>query len=301
MSFVYIGGIRIVKIELINICKKFGKKEALRDISFNIEEGINGLIGANGAGKTTLIRLLIDYYKPSSGKLILHDDVGSNYDSKRNLNFKEIIGYLPQYFEGISYFTVDEFIDYIALLKNMDLKDTKSRKKELIEIFSLTEFSNKKLKNLSGGTLRRVGIVQALINNPKILILDEPSAGLDPRERIILKNFLNNYAEDKIVILSSHIISDVEDISKNIFMLNNGELILSSNIEDLQLKEGYNSWKVKLNYEEYNKALKQYIIRNAKEIDEGIYEVRILSKLKPYENAISVRPSLEDIYLSYYQ
>lgn len=290
-----------MKIQLINICKNFGEKKALKDVSFNIENGINGLIGANGAGKTTLIRLLISYYRPSSGKLVIYDDTGTELKFKNNPDWKDNIGYLPQIFQGISYFTVNEFIDYISLLKNMDLKDTVTRKKRLMEIFSLTEFSNKKLKNLSGGTLRRVGIVQALINDPKILILDEPSAGLDPRQRIVLKNFLNNYAEDKIVILSSHIISDVEDISKDIFMLKDGELILASKVEDLQLNKGYNSWKINLTHEEYSKAVTQHIIRNAKEISEGIYEVRILSKSKPYDNAVLVKPSLEDIYLSYYQ
>ncbi len=215
------------EIVIQNVYKNYGKKEALKNINLKIEEGMFGLLGRNGAGKTTFMRILATLHRETKGNIEI---CGINI--KEGEKIREIIGYLPQDFYVYLNMTVYEVMDYLAVLSEVKKEERKDKIKFLLQKVNLQNNYRTKFKSLSGGMKRRLGIAQALLNDPKVLIVDEPTAGLDPEERIRFRNLLCELASEKIVILSTHIVEDIEKTCKNIAVLNEGEIIYSGLLED---------------------------------------------------------------------
>ena len=208
-------------MELIadRITKQYKNKIAVDRMSFALTKGVTGLLGANGAGKTTLMRMMSGILNPTSGS-VTADGIPVQTEE-----YRALLGYLPQDFGYYPEFTAREFVQYIAALKGIEKKKAKNKTEELLETVGLSDVANKKIKTFSGGMKQRVGIAQALVNDPKILILDEPTAGLDPKERVRFRNLIAEIGKTSIVLFSTHIVSDIEHIAGNLLMIRDGQLI----------------------------------------------------------------------------
>lgn len=218
-----------MKVEIQNLTKRFGQKTAVDDVSLTLTSGVWGLIGANGAGKTTLMRMLAGILTPTSGRVLCD---GADTLSLGEA-WRDMLGYLPQHFGFYPEFTVADYLDYMAALKGLEKKAAREKIEELCEILSLTRVYKNKIKKLSGGTQRRVGIAQAMLNDPEVLILDEPTSGLDPGERVRFRNLLSEFARGRIVLISTHIVSDVEYIAAENAIMKDGKLIDVGTTEEL--------------------------------------------------------------------
>lgn len=218
-----------MKVEIQNLTKRFGQKTAVDDVSLTLTSGVWGLIGANGAGKTTLMRMLAGILTPTSGRVLCD---GADTLSLGEA-WRDMLGYLPQHFGFYPEFTVADYLDYMAALKGLEKTAARKKIEELCEILSLTRVYKNKIKKLSGGTQRRVGIAQAMLNDPEVLILDEPTSGLDPGERVRFRNLLSEFARDRIVLISTHIVSDVEYIAAENAVMKDGKLIDVGTTEQL--------------------------------------------------------------------
>lgn len=202
-----------------NLSKTYKGKEAVKGVDTELTPGIWGLLGANGAGKTTLMRMMSGILEPTKGAVLF-----CGKDIRKNVKYRSEFGFLPQEIQFSKDLTVSNYLEYIAALKNVPLDLTKKRIDDLLKILTLEDVRSKKIVKLSGGMKRRVGIVQAMLNDPKVLILDEPTAGLDPGERIRFRNFLAATSKERIVVLSTHIVSDIEDIASHVMIMKDGEL-----------------------------------------------------------------------------
>lgn len=280
-----------MKLELKNVNKKYGNKEVIKNLNIVFEPGIYGFLGPNGAGKSTTIRMLCTVEKPVSGK-IMYDDMDI---FEMGGKFREKIGYVPQKAGYYPDFTASMFLKYIARLK--DIADEKKIIEKCLKMVNLWDVKDKKIKEFSGGMKQRVNIAQALLNNPEILILDEPTVGLDPNERMNLKNLLTDLSEHKIIIFATHIVSDVEDIAKKVIILNQGIIRLNEYIEDAMSMAGDNIWECVLSdIDEIKRVKERYKISKAQRHKNGI-SLRIISNLKPCEGAVLVKGNLEEVYL----
>lgn len=219
-----------------NVTKKYKDFTALQNINLELEEGIYGLLSPNGAGKTTLLKMVATLLTPTSGEIYFD---GENI-KQMGERYRELLGYMPQDFGYYRDYSAEKFLLYIAVLKGLDRKSAKKRIGELLDELGIGEVKHKKLKTFSGGMLQRVGIAQAMLGDPAILILDEPTAGLDPKERARYRSFLEKFSEGKIVLYSTHIVSDVESIADRIIMLNNHELFCDKTIDELMAEYGEN-------------------------------------------------------------
>lgn len=208
-----------MKLSVDRLSKQYKNKIAVDRVSFSLTEGITGLLGANGAGKTTLMRMMTGILAPTSGE-ITADGIAVQTEEYRSL-----LGYLPQDFGYYPEFTAKEFVRYIAALKGIDKNTAKRKTDELLELVGLSDVANKKIKTFSGGMKQRVGIAQAIVNDPKILILDEPTAGLDPKERVRFRNLIAEIGKNTIVLFSTHIVSDIDSIASNLLMMRDGQII----------------------------------------------------------------------------
>ena len=281
-----------MNIKIDNLRKSYGKKETLKGINLNINEGMFGLLGPNGAGKTTLMRILTTLIPKTDGNITI-----DNIDINNKKEIRKIIGYLPQDFSFYPAMSVYEAMDYLALLSGMKNKELRKNKIEyLLKKVNLQNHKKTKYKALSGGMKRRLGIAQALLHDPKIVIVDEPTAGLDPEERIRFRNLLRDFSDERIVILSTHIIEDVEFTCENLAILNEGELLYNGKVNELLKKaEGY-VWTVNIDREELDDMRKKYTIIST--VSEGEYiRVKIISEEKPLLNAENIKPSIEDAYM----
>lgn len=283
---------------LNNVRKKFGNLIAVDDISIEMENGLYGLLGTNGAGKTTLMRILCTVLKPSDGKIYYNGKDIFEMDGR----YRNIIGYLPQEFGFYPNLSVKDYLSYIASLKGLNKRLTKVRIEKLLEIMGMQIHSSKKMKKLSGGMKRRVGIAQALLNDPKILILDEPTAGLDPMERIKFRNLIGELSKDKIVLLSTHIVSDIEAIAKHIFVMKDGKIIKQGSAFELCSNISYKAWIYRCKSDQADKIIRKFkdSISFVKESGEYV-EMRILSEDKPDNNAKCVEITLEDVFFYYFR
>lgn len=283
---------------LNNVRKKFGNLIAVDDISIEMENGLYGLLGTNGAGKTTLMRILCTVLKPSDGKIYYNGKDIFEMDGR----YRNIIGYLPQEFGFYPNLSVKDYLSYIASLKGLNKRLTKVRIEKLLEIMGMQIHSSKKMKKLSGGMKRRVGIAQALLNDPKILILDEPTAGLDPMERIKFRNLIGELSKDKIVLLSTHIVSDIEAIAKHIFVMKDGKIIKQGSAFELCSNISYKAWIYRCKSDQADKLISKFknSISFVKESGEYV-EMRILSEDKPDNNAKCVEITLEDVFFYYFR
>lgn len=280
-----------MEIVINNLSKNYGKKSALENVSVTIHSGMYGLLGRNGAGKTSLMRILATLSVPSSGEISMND-----IPIKETAKIREIVGYLPQDFSFYRNMSVYGAMDYLGLLSSIPDKVRKERISALLEQVNLKENMRTKVKALSGGMKRRLGIAQALLHNPQILIVDEPTAGLDPEERIRFRNLLSEFAEDRIVILSTHISSDVESSCENIGVLDNGRMIWCSGTEEL-VKQAEGKVYLISAAKKKDKLIKEkYTVLNIIASGSGT-QYRVLSDTPPEEKHILQDPTLEDGYM----
>ena len=208
-----------MELVIRNLSKNYKKKEAVKNVNVTLTPGIWWLLGANGAGKTTLMRMISGILEPNKGKVLY-----CGKDIRNNTQYRSEFGFLPQEIQFSKDLTVNNYLEYMAAIKNVPIEITKQRIASLLKILTLEDVKHKKIVKLSGGMKRRVGIAQAMLNDPKVLVLDEPTAGLDPGERIRFRNFLAATSKERIVILSTHIVSDIEDIATNVMIMKDGEL-----------------------------------------------------------------------------
>lgn len=284
-----------MKLEFNDLTKEFGDFTAVNHINLTMTNGVYGLLGVNGAGKTTLMRMLCTLLKPTSGTICCNGKDIFNMDSE----YRKLLGYLPQDFGFYPEFTVEDYLLYIAALKGIRPVVAKKRVKELISKVGLSKAAHKKMKKLSGGMKRRAGIAQAMLNNPKILILDEPTAGLDPNERIRFRNLISELSEDRLVLLSTHIVSDIEYIANEIWLMKDGEVLHKGSIEELINSMTETVWECLVPKNRVSDFMEKYKISNMKsEINQIM--LRIISHEKPVENAMRVEASLEDVFLYYF-
>ena len=284
-----------MKLELDGLTKEFGNFTAVNHINLTMTNGVYGLLGVNGAGKTTLMRMLCTLLKPTSGTICCNGKDIFSMDSE----YRKLLGYLPQDFGFYPEFTVEDYLLYIGALKGIRPIVAKKRVKELIAKVGLSKVAHKKMKKLSGGMKRRAGIAQAMLNNPKILILDEPTAGLDPNERIRFRNLISELSEDRLVLLSTHIVSDIEYIANEIWLMKDGEILHKGSIDELINSMTEAVWECPVPKNKVSDFMEKYKISNMKsEINQVM--LRIISHEKPVGNAVRVEASLEDVFLYYF-
>lgn len=285
-----------MKLEIRKVSKEFDSLKALDDVSLTLSSGVYGLLGANGSGKTTLFKLICGVIKSDKGEILYNgEDITLNGEA-----FRSILGFLPQDFSYYADFTGMKFMQYIAALKGLRGKLAKRRCLELLELVGLSEQKDKKIKKYSGGMKQRLGIAQAMINDPEVLILDEPTVGLDPKERVRFRNLISSLSENKIIFLSTHIVSDVEYISDEVLVLNKGVLQDRGSVNELLKKVENSVWEVRTTQSEMNLYYRHYPISNQKYEDDSVV-LRIISSEKPSENAVRAKASLEDLYLYYFR
>ncbi|WP_313133279.1 ABC transporter ATP-binding protein [Anaerocolumna sp.] len=285
------------KLEIKNLTKSYGKKNANNNITLTLENGVYGLLGPNGAGKTTLMKQIATLIKPTSGEIVYN---GKSIYSIED-NYRGIIGYLPQEFGAYKNFSAKKFLQYVAALKGVDKREANNKIDELLKLVGLYEVRNKAVGKFSGGMKRRVGIAQVLLNDPKIIILDEPTAGLDPQERTRFRNLLSEISKDKIIILSTHIISDIESIAKETIMIKEGEIIMKGSHREILSDMSGKVYRIRTRDENQLTEIQQrYKVVN---LQRGIdfTELRIVSdKVVTYENAEVIEPKFEDVYMFYF-
>lgn len=282
-----------MELNISHITKGFKDKRVVNDVSLQLTPGIWGLIGANGAGKTTLMRIIAGIMLPDSGK-IKYDGIPITTLKEK---YRDIFGYLPQDFGFYPEFTVQDYLEYVAALKGLTKLQTKEKIDDLLEKMTLTEVRKKKIRKLSGGMKRRVGIAQALLNDPKVLILDEPTSGLDPGERVYFRNMLSEFAKDRIVLISTHIVSDVEYIAvQNVFM-KEGQIIQKGTTEELIQEMEGKVWECKVSAKKLSSLEKRLHVVNLKNDSEGEVRLRYLANHSQIKNSIIADPRLEDLYL----
>lgn len=284
-----------MQLTLDRLTKQYGSKIALDRIDATFEPGIYGLLGANGAGKTTMMRLICDILKPTSGEVTFN---GTNI-RELGESYRTIIGYLPQDFGYYPNFTAMNFLLYMASLKGLNARYAKERSLELLETVNLSDAKDKKIKTFSGGMKQRLGIAQAFLNDPHILILDEPTAGLDPKERVKFRNLISSFAEKKIVILSTHIVTDVEYIADEILLIKSGTLLKKGAERAIIQEIAGKVWECRVTRQEADQMANHFTISNSK-TENGEAVLRIVSDNRPCETAMSVSPCLEDLYLYYF-
>lgn len=284
-----------MELSLDRLTKQYGRKIAVDCVSTALKPGVYGLLGANGAGKTTLLRMLCAVLEPTSGEVLFD---GTEVTSM-GADYRNIIGYLPQDFGYYPGYTAMEFLMYIAALKGIPKSMAKRRAVELLEVVGLSQEAGRRIKTFSGGMKQRVGIAQALLNNPEIVILDEPTAGLDPKERVRFRNLLSDYAKDKIVILSTHIVSDIEAIADEVLLIKKGKFVMQGTVPELTHRADGKVWELSVSQEEARRWQEKTTVANLRHEGKEII-LRIVSDNRPGENAIPCEAALEDIYLYYF-
>lgn len=286
-----------MELKAIQLTKQYGAKTAVDHLNITLSNGIYGLLGANGAGKTTLMRLLCGIQAPTSGKVTLDGvsifQLGENY---RNL-----LGYLPQHFGYYPDFTAWDFLMYAAALKGLSDRQASRNAAQLLEAVGLAEDQHHKIKTFSGGMKQRLGIAQAMLNDPRILILDEPTAGLDPKERIRFRNLISAFSKNRIVILSTHIVSDVAFIAEEIIMMKGGRILHRGKPQEITVQIDGRVWECTVpsgSAAQYTETLN---VSNLRNIENDSVALRVIADRKPMPNAIPVQPNLEDLYLFYFK
>lgn len=282
-----------MELTIEHLTKTFQHKTVVDDVSLDLTPGVWGLLGANGAGKTTLMRMIAGIMKPTGG-VVRYDGIAIE-----NLGaaYRDRFGYLPQEFGFYPEFTVEDYLEYVAVLKGLGKRQMRRRIAELLEQVSLGDVRRKKIIKLSGGMKRRVGIAQALLNEPEVLILDEPTSGLDPGERIRFRNLLSEFARNRIVLISTHIVSDIEYMANGNAIMQSGRIIAVGTTEELVAQMQGKVWRCTFPADklaEYEKRLRIVNLRNE---EHGGLTARYLSEQAETAQSRSVEPRLEDLYL----
>lgn len=280
------------RITIHNMNKFYGKKQALFDINLTIEQGMFGLLGRNGAGKTTLMKTIAALHKKKSGEVTV---CGVPVEKAKKI--RAMTGYLPQDFSMYPNMRTDEALDYLGALSGIPAQERKKRVDLLLEKVNLTEHRRKKVKELSGGMKRRLGIAQALIHNPEVIIVDEPTAGLDPEERIRFRNLLCEIAEDRIVILSTHIVGDIESTCEKIAVMDEGRILWKGTVKDLIQNASGHIYTANIEKQYMAQIKKEYIVTGM--VAQADYiTVRLVSDAEPdLPNAVLTEPDLEGAYM----
>lgn len=281
-----------MKLSVSNLSKTFTNKKAVDQFSYDFENGIYGLLGPNGSGKSTLMRMLCDILKPTDGSITLDGVKTHDLDDE----FRNILGYLPQDFGYYPQFTAYDFLMYFAALKGYNNKEAISKVEEVLQMVSLVDVKKHKIKTFSGGMKQRLGIAQALLNDPKILIVDEPTAGLDPKERNKFKNILARCAKDKIVILSTHIVSDVENIANKIIIMKDGKNFMHGTRDALLTNIKDKVFTLPCTNEQIDELKDSITITSMTPIEAGV-QLRVVGDIPLNENMHKEVPTLEDLYL----
>ena len=282
-----------MKLEMKNVSKQYPKTLVLDGFSAQLTSGLYGLLGPNGAGKTTLISVITTLLSPTTGTVL--------YDGKPvgGRDYMKKIGYLPQYPRFYKSFSAKEFLLYMAAMKGLSKKEAPQRVVQLLEQVNLSEHANKKIGAFSGGMRQRLGIAQAILNDPEILILDEPTTGLDPKERVRFRNIISKLSSERIIILATHIVSDVECVAKEVILLKEGKLLQKATPLSLQTAMTGKVWSLHADETELQQYMDKYVIANAAAVD-GKYCLRVIADAKPADNATPEAPRLEDVYLYYF-
>lgn len=281
-----------MELSVDRLTKQYGRKIAVDCVSTVLKPGVYGLLGENGAGKTTFMRMLCAILESTSGEVFMDGreivSMGAEY--------RDILGYLPQEFGYYPNYTAKAFLLYMAALKGIPGDVAKKRVQELLEVVGLGDAAGKKMKTFSGGMKQRVGIAQALLNYPKLLILDEPTAGLDPKERVRFRNLISDYAGDRIVLLSTHIVSDIEAIADEVLLMKRGKVLTQGTVSELTKKAAGKVWELTVSPAEAKIWQEKAAVANLRHEGEQVV-LRILSDDKPTEEAVSCEAGLEDLYL----
>lgn len=275
-----------------HVTKKYGNFTALEDVSIEFTSGVYGLLAPNGSGKTTLIKMLATLLFPTNGE-ILWDGMEI---TKLGEEYRNIIGYLPQNFGYYKNQSPRQFLNYLAALKGIDHAVTKHKVEELLQLVSLADVMDQKMRKFSGGMIQRVGIAQAMLNDPKILILDEPTAGLDPKERVRFRNLISELSKDRIVILSTHIVSDIETIANRVIMFKDHKLFCNdtpSNICQTLNGKVYETWEIERIHTPYFPLTQRQ--------EDGRTLVRFVCETECPQGVRRVAPNLEDVFLYVYR
>ncbi|MEZ3117399.1 ABC transporter ATP-binding protein [Halobaculum sp. MBLA0147] len=281
------------RLQTRNLGKQYGDRWAVADVTLDFDEGIHGLLGPNGAGKSTLMRMVTTLTDPTTGTVRWDGvDVTTSPDAVRS-----VLGYLPQSFGAYPELTVEEFLEYVATLRGLDRETASARVEEQLAVTNLTDVRAERIGTFSGGMRRRVGIAQALINDPELLIVDEPTVGLDPEERVRFRNVLSATAEDRVVILSTHIVPDVEATANTVALLNDGTLVTHTDPESLVDHVAGDVYRATVSRAELDDLREGVRVSRTVQRADGV-EVRFLADDPPTEDAEPVPPTLEDAYLA---
>jgi ABC-2 type transport system ATP-binding protein len=282
-----------MRLNVEALCKTYrGGVHALRGVQLSLEPGVLGLLGPNGAGKSTLMRILATITQPTAGRVLWNDvDIARKPDGLR-----EVLGYLPQDFGVYPNLNAIEFLEYLAAVKGLETKAARKRIAELLDLVNLTSAAKRPLGGFSGGMRQRVGIAQALLNDPQLLIVDEPTAGLDPEERLRFRNLLSELSGERIVILSTHIVSDIEAVASSIAILAQGELLAHGAPEALLARLEGRVWEVVVASADLAALRRDYLVSSTAHRADGVH-ARVVASSAPTPAARPLEPSLEDAYL----
>jgi ABC-2 type transport system ATP-binding protein len=279
-----------------NVSKSYGKFVVLKDINLEFTNGIYGLLAPNGAGKTTLIKILATLLFPTQGEVLYE---GKDI-IKMDEDYRDVLGYLPQDFGYYKNYSPKKYLLYLAALKGVEQKIAKNKVPELLKIVGLEDVEDKKMKKFSGGMIQRVGIAQAMLNDPKILILDEPTAGLDPKERVRFRNLISELARDRIVILSTHIVSDLESVANEIILIKDGTIAYKDSIESICKILEDRVYETEVDFKDMERFRNQSFLLSERQ-GNGIMKVRFISNEEAMDTWNRVHPNLEDVFLYVYR
>lgn len=285
-----------MELKIEHLSKQFKDKKAVDDACITLTPGVWGLLGANGAGKTTLMRMIADIMTPTSGA-IYYD--GADF-RKMGESYRNIFGFLPQDFGYSRDFSVKDYLEYVAALKDVPARETTKKINYLLDILTLSDVKRKKIAKLSGGMKRRVGIAQAMLNDPKILVMDEPTAGLDPGERVRFRNFISEFSHDRIVLISTHIVSDIEYIATRNAIMKAGKIVDIGTTDELVKEIEGKVWTCSVPDGDLSSYEMRLRVINQRGEDNGQVSIRYLSETPEISGAVAVSPRLEDLYLWYF-
>ena len=285
-----------MQLQTLGLTKRYGPKEAVHRLQLTLTPGVWGLLGANGAGKTTLMRLLCGLQRPTAGRILWN---GKNIGAQGE-KYRSVLGYLPQHFVCDPSFTAMDYLLYISAMKGLKDRQARHRSEELLDAVGLREHQREKVRTFSGGMKQRLGIAQAMLNDPRILVLDEPTTGLDPRERVRFRNMISALAVDRIVLLSTHIVSDVEFIAEEIILLKDGRMVQCGPPDAITREMDGRVWECAVPASQAEALAQRFQTCSLRSSESGQTVLRILSDRPPMPRAVPVKPILEDLYLQYF-